>query len=408
MHHPNSATTVVSLLFGLSFSAVAAFGCGDDTAGATASDGASSGVDGGTADAGTAGMATVGASCEVTAAQWSAPDWSTTAATALALRAQLDTLTGDATMRGAETGATSVELSDLTAVWTADPGLASVASPGFAPLAEAAMAEFVDVVDAGPRALLDDEGTWMPGEAGGVWGEDSRGINEGGIEVRQLVDKGGYSGGILYAYAIGLTEGSIDAATIEAIAAAWGANAELDPDGELTDAANYAYQMGMFADMATALTNAKALTEVPDCTGERDAALAEFFDLWERSMAARLVFYGNRAEGKLLAATDDTGFADVLHDLAEGLALVAAFRGLPDPATGPLAGHGRTISDAQVDAAMAALGVELDDLGASTTGELLQSLPQLESAVAGVEAVVMEAYGVDAATIVGYAMPTPG
>ncbi len=385
-----------------------AVGCGDDVDGATGTEGASSGADAGTVDDGATGTATVGAACEVADAQWTAPNWTTTAATALALRAQLDTLTGDATMRGAETGATSVDLAGLTAVWTADPGLASVANPGFVPLAEAAMAEFIDVVAAGSQALLDDEGTWMPGDAGGLWGEDMRGINEGGLEVRQIVDKGGYSAGILYAYALGLTEGTIDAATIESIAAAWGANPDLDPEGELTDAANYAYQMGMFSEMAAALTTAKALAEVSDCTAERDAALVEFFEVWERSMAARLVFYGNRAEGKLLAASDDTGFADVLHDLAEGLALVAAFRGLPDPTAGPLAGRGRTITDAQVEMAMAALGVDLDDLGASTTGQLLQSLPDLEAAVAGAEGVVMEAYGVDAATLATYAMPTPG
>lgn len=382
-------------------------GCGDDS-GSTSTDTATTGADGGTVDDSATGAATVGASCEVSGAQWSAADWATNAAAALAIRDQLDTLTGDATMRGAETGAVTVDLAGITAAWDGDPSLAAVANPGFVPIAEAAMTEFVDAVAAGPQMLIDEDGNWTPGDAGGVWGDDSRGINEGGLEVRQMLDKGGYSAGVLYAYALGLTEGTLDAATIDAIAAAWGANAELDPEGELTDAAGYGYQMGMFADMATALTTAKVLADAPDCTAERDAAVVEFFELWELSMAARLVFYGNRAEGKLVAAATDTDFAGVLHDLAEGLALVAAFRGLPDPAAGPLAGGGRMITDAQVDTAMASLGVNLDDLGASTTGALLQSLPDLEAAVAGAEGVVMEAYGVDTATIANYAMPTPG
>ena len=57
---------------------------------------------------------------------------------------------------------------------------------------------------------------------------------------------------------------------------------------------------------------------------------------------------------------------------------------------------------------MASFGADLDDLGASTTGTFVESLPALETALEEVEAVVVETYGVDAATVSGYAMPTPG
>jgi len=363
----------------------------------------------GTDDAATeTGDETAAGACDVPA-EWSAPDWETNAGPALALRAQLDTLTGDATMRGAETGAVDLsDLEQLNAVWDGDPSLASVASPGYLPVVEASFEEFIAVLAAGPQELVDAEGTWMPGPDGGIWGDDARGINEGGLEVRQLVDKGGYSGGVLYAYALSLTEGEITPATIDAIAAAWGNNAALDPEGELTDAASYGYQMGFHAVMADALVTAKALAENTECVMERDEALRTFFAQWELSMLARTVFYGNRAEGKLLAATTGTELAGVLHDLAEGIGVAAGFYGLPDPASGPLSGGARVITDEQIAAVTGALGVDLDDLGASTTGTLLESLPMLEASVADTEAVLMEVYGLDAATIATYVMPTPG
>jgi hypothetical protein len=345
------------------------------------------------------------------AGPWEAPDWEANAAASLALRAQLDMLTGDPTMRGAETGAVVVDdIAVLLDAWEAgDPSLADAAQPGFLALAELAFAEFMEVLAAGEQDLMNAMLTaWEPGPAGGIWGGSDRGINEGGLEVRQLVDKGGFGGGVMYGYAVSLTTGDIDAATIDAIAAAWGANAALDPKGELTDSASYSYQMGFHADMAAALAAAKSHAEDPACTAERDEALVVFFRAWEQSNLARLVFYGNRAAGKLLMAADQSGFADVLHDLGEGLGMLIGYYGLPDPSDGPLSGGARTITDADIEAIAAALGVDLADLGASTTGTFLESLPTYEAAVEDLEGVVMDVYGIDAATIQSYRMPTPG
>lgn len=344
------------------------------------------------------------------ATPWAAPDWATTAAASLALRAQLDTLTGDPTMRGAETGAVVVDAAALEAAWTAgDPSLADAVHAGFAPIAADSFEEFLELVAAGEQDLMNAGLTaWEPGEAGGIWGDADRGINEGGLEVRQIVDKGGFSGGIMYAHALGLTTGEIDPGTIDAIAAAWGANETLDPMGMLTDAANYSYQMGFHADMAAALTAAKAYAGDEACGAERDEAIVTFFRLWEQSMLARLVFYGNRGAGKLLTASDQSGFADVLHDVGEGAGVAVGFHGLPDPSEGPLAGAARTITDADLEAIAGALGIDVTDLGASTTGTFLESLPSYEAAVEELEGVVMDVYGIDAATLQTYRMPTPG
>ncbi|MEM7155730.1 MAG: hypothetical protein AAF799_22965 [Myxococcota bacterium] len=345
--------------------------------------------------------------CEVEPGEWDAPDWDANAADALAVRAALDTLTGGTTMRGAETGDVDIaSIDELTALWDGDPSLADAANPGFLPVVQDSFEEFMTILAAGEQDLTDEMGVWTPGPDGGIWAEDFRGINEGGMEVRQIVDKGGYSAGLMYHYAATQTEGDITPATMDAIAAAWGNNADLDPEGDLTDAAGYALGMGFHADMASALTRAKAFAGDEACGAERDAAVVQFFNLWEQSMYARMVFYGNRAEGRLLKATEDANFAAVLHDLSEGVGLIAGFTGLPDY-EGPLAGT-RISTQADVDAVMDVFGVDLGDLGASTSGPFVESLPDFEAAVTGSEEIVIDVFGVTPEEIAEYAMPTPG
>jgi hypothetical protein len=344
-------------------------------------------------------------------AAWEAPDWETTTVEALAVRAALDALVGDPLMRGAETGAVELAgIEALEAAWDGTPSLADAANPEFATLVGLMFEEFVQIIDAGEQDLIDPQLDWDPGPAGGVWGDADRGINEGGLEVRQFVDKGAFGGGLNYAWAAALTEGEIGPDTIDAIAAIWGSNATLDPMGmpALTDGANYSYQMGFHATMAAALADAKHFAGDPACGAERDAALVVFFANWEQSMIARTIFYGHRAAGKLLAAETDTQFADVLHDLGEGLALAAGYVGFPAPQSGPLAGAGRIITDEQALAILEAYGVDLATPGASTTGLLLESLPNLETANETAQDIMMDVYGVDAGTIQTYLMPTAG
>lgn len=345
-------------------------------------------------------------------AAWEAPDWKANTVDAYAIRAALDALVGDPLMRGAETGAVElVGIEQLQAAWDGDPSLADAANPAFATFAQIIFQEFVDVIGAGEQDLIDAMGDWSPGAAGGVWGDADRGINEGGLEVRQFIDKGAFGGGLLYAWAVTQTEGEITPATIDAIAAVWGNNVALDPmsmETPLTDAANYSYQMGFHAAMVAALADAKMFAADEACGAERDAALVVFFNNWEQSMIARTIFYGNRAAGKLLVAETDTQFADVLHDLGEGLALAVGFVGFPDPESGPLAGAGRIITDEQALEILAAYGIDIEAPGASTTGLLLESLPDLETANEAAQGVVMDTYGVDAGVIQTYLMPTAG
>jgi len=384
---------------------LAAFGCGggddDDGQGTPDSGG------GGAADAGSSGPDGAVGACSVTPGTWAAPSFATGAADALALRAQLDEL--GTLMRGAEQETMTVDdIADLTALFEAgDPSLGGVVTAGYAPVVEDVFADFVALALAGVQDLVDDENQWTPGESGGLFGDDTRGLNTGGLEVRQLVDKGVFAGAGMYAYALGLTEGPIGESTIDALAGAWGSNETLATD-EPTDSANYSFAMGFHAEIAEALTRARAFAADDACAAERDAALVTFFRAWEQSMVARTVYYGNLAAGLVAAAATDTERANALHELSEGIGLTLGFHGLQDPASGPLAGAGRVLTDADVEAIAAALGVDLADLGASTTGEFLEDPAALQIGVESVEATVIEVFDLTPADILTYRAPTEG
>lgn len=347
--------------------------------------------------------------CRVTPGTWTAPDFATNGADALALRAQLDKLTGTMTMRGAETGAVVVdEVADLEAVYDAGtPVLSAKVHASANTVMDDAFADFVAAVTAGQQDLIDNTG-WAPGANGGLFSTTRKAaFNIGAIELRQIVDKGLFGGGALYPYALGLTEGTITEATIDAMAAAWGTNPTLDST-VVTDSADYSFRMGFHAKVAKALTDAKAYASSADCTTERDAALVTFFRTWEQALFARVVFYANAGVSKLATATTDDQRADALHEFSEGLGLAIGFKGLPSPASGPLAGAGRTITDSDILAILSAVGVDSANLSASTTGTFVVDTGAFQTGVTAVENRVKLVYQLTDSDIVFYRTPTGG
>lgn len=349
--------------------------------------------------------------CAVTPGTWSAPSFDTNAATALALRAQIDLLVGSSNMEGAEKGTVTTidEVADLEAVYNGGtPALSSHVHAGFDPVMDDVFAEFVAIIAAGEQDLVTTNG-WEPGTDGGIYGARKAGINTGGIEVRQIADKGLFAGGALYSYALKLTEGTINEATIDAIAAAWGSNATLDPATK-TDSAKYSHDMGFHGKIAESLTAAKAYAADSKCTSERDAAIVAVFRQWELAMVARAIFYANKGVTDLAAAgTNDDSIANALHAYAEGLGLVIGFHGMPQPASGPLSGAGRTASDADVQALLTAFAVDRTDLGASTIGSsYVEDTTAFQDGVTAAETKVKEVYQVTDADITAFRAPTGG
>jgi len=348
--------------------------------------------------------------CTVTpGAAWDAPSFETNAATALALRMQLDTLVGDATMRGAESGDVTVDdVTDLTGPFGAgDPSVEDVTTTFYAGITADVFEEFVELIGVGELDLVDGDGAWAPGAAGGIFGSSRRGINEGGLEVRQLADKGLFGGAALYNYALTLTEGDLDQATIESLGALWGTNQALDFDTR-TDSADYSGDMGYHAPTVQELVAAHAYAADDACAAERDEAIVAFFRTWELSLFARFVYYANAGSTGIAAATNDDDVAGALQALAEGIGLGLGFRGVDSPASGPLAGAGRVTTDAQIDAMMTSLGVDTADLGASTTGEFVSDPTSFSDAVVEVEAEVGTAFGLDSAAVEAWRDPTAG
>ncbi|HZH04814.1 MAG TPA: hypothetical protein VEY30_13600 [Myxococcaceae bacterium] len=321
-------------------------------------------------------------------------------------------------MRGAETGAISVSVADLTAAYEAgSPSLRSATSSYFHGVLPDAFAEFVEAVGAGTQDLVDSGSSWTPGMEGGIWSANQRAFNESGLEVRQVVDKALSGGATLYNYALGLTASPISGATIEAMAAAFGANPALNP-GRSNDvvaenrnlfSANYVYQMGLYAQAKKALVDAKAYAGDEACTAERDAAIQSFFRTWEQGLYARFTFYANKAANRMAAVTDDEARATALHDLAEGLGLALSFHGITSPASGPMKSTTRLMTDAHISAAVNALGVTVSgDLGDGFTGGFVSNTIGFFDAVRGAENVVVEAYGLNQDQLSSYWAPTDG
>lgn len=348
--------------------------------------------------------------CTVVPGAWSAPAWTTNAATALNLRAQLDALVGANAMRGAEQGTVVIDnFSQLNALYEAgSPGLDDVTTPTYDAVVLDSFDGFVALIAAGEGDPIDGSGAWMPGPNGGIFGGSDRGINAGGLEVRQIVDKGLFGGGALYNYALGLTAGTITPATVDAVAAAWGTNDALNPAGMLTDSANYSYQMGFHAEIAAALTAAKAYAADANCSAERDDALIDFFRNWEQSLLARLVYYANVAANGVAGSDSDDDLIAALHELSEGTGLALGFKNVPNPTAGPLEGASVHISAADIDDIMAALGVASTDINASTTGLFVEDAEAFAAAVAEVEAIVADVYNLSESDLASYRTPVAG
>ena len=93
------------------------------------------------------------------------------------------------------------------------------------------------------------------------------------------------------------------------------------------------------------------------------------------SSFARGTYYGGAPWRETLDATDPESVLGPLHGASEGFGLMAGLYGMPDPSSGPLAGRARISTDADIEQALGALGVNISDLDTGTTGEWLVETP---------------------------------
>jgi hypothetical protein len=321
---------------------------------------------------------------------WGAPNWDANTAEALGLRDRVASIANE--MRAVEQGGAYDEAT-IRAGWESGaPTVRSITHAGFTPIMNDSLTEFAELAQVGVIEVVDASGAWTPGAAGGVSGSLNRGLNEGGLEIRQVIDKALFGGAALYGYAANLTADGVTAEEVEAIAALWGADATLSAEGTVVDSANYARSMGYFDETAAHLTAAQA--NPGDANAVRDA-----FRTWEIALFARFVRYMRVALEYLQDGIDNENVVEASHYLSEGVGLVVGFYGYQGPSAGPLAGAGRVVTDAQIERMMTAMGVDMADLGASTTGALLTDVAAYEAAIPQAEAAVAEAFGLSPAEV---------
>lgn len=336
-----------------------------------------------------------GGSCEVSA--WSSEGFEDNAAEALALREAIRVLQSDL-MNAAEQETWGDAPTDppseqdlIDAYEAGSPSIADVTAPALDALVRQVLADWSSAMQNDPASyqFIDDTGSaWVAEGDGGVHerplDDDGarrfRAYSASGVELRQIVDKGLFVGA-LYRYALSLTEGTITPATIHAIAAAWGANPSLNPtpgdtEPQNEDTAAYAYTMGLYDETTDALTAARAYAGNPDCTDKLDDAVVQVFRLWEEAAFARGTYYSGAPMRETLDPADPETVLEPLHGASEGYGLMAGMLGIENPASGPLASQARLSTDADIETALAALGLNiLSDLSAGSTGEWLVESP---------------------------------
>jgi len=204
--------------------------------------------------------------------------------------------------------------------------------------------------------------TWTPADAEQDGGAANGGKYENtflfsstGIDFRVAMEKT-LLGGALYNHVLGIVAAPITDGSIDRLVAAFGSNVALAGGAEEKLIAEFASKrddkasptlLGPYRKIRTALLTMKAAVTAPDkCKADLDAAVATFLLEWERATYASAIFALSSAS---TAAADPSKGPLALHAYGEALGFVQSFKGVPQ--------EKRKITDAQIDAALAKMGV---------------------------------------------------
>ena len=226
------------------------------------------------------------------------------------------------------------------------PGtLSSVTLPSYRKLVADWLVELVAAANSPTGFQNPGTGSPEEGEEGGLLG--SRLLDENGLELEQMVEKGAF-GAALYNHALTVINGDLsDASAIDQLVEIHGTSPTFDPS-KTTAAATYSRrrsnqntETGFFYDIRTALITARAAIEGGSAfEAERDQALADYLLAWEKSNFATVIYYCNSTKVQLQeAGKDPAALGNAMHAYAEGVAFAHGFRGLSN----------KMITDAQID-----------------------------------------------------------
>lgn len=215
------------------------------------------------------------------------------------------------------------------------------------------LTELVSAANSGTPFDLDN----APMGEGGILG--TRLLDENGLELEQMIEKGSF-GAALYNHALSiLNEGAMTAEKVDRLVEIFGANPtfpgdDSDPNNPDIFSAEYAErrsdnvnETGLYYDIRDQLILAR--TALADGRVEfqqvANDALNNFLDLWEQSNFATVIFYCNDARAKFAAANNEIDaeqknilLGNALHSYAEGVAFAHGFLSIPN----------KRITDAQI------------------------------------------------------------
>ncbi len=258
---------------------------------------------------------------------------------------ELSTLTS--AISSAEANAQGTPVADISYPAT----LASVTLPSYSTLIEEWLIEVVKAANSPTPFQNPGTGTPSPDEDGGLLG--SRLLDENGLELKQTVQKGSF-GAALYNHALTVINGDLsNSSAIDKLIEIHGADIDFDP-AKATAAATYSRrrsdlvnETGFFYDIRTNLITAKAAIEAgSEFNDERDQALADYLQNWEKSNFATVIYYCNASKLQLQEASllpdgeeKNAALGNALHSYAEGVGFAHGFRGISE----------KLITDSQID-----------------------------------------------------------
>lgn len=318
---------------------------------------------GASVDAGESGTLACGA---VVPSTYESPSFATNAAQELDLRARAFEI--DRKMLATEGTSTAILTSaELSAAFTAgSPSLRAVATPFTQSTLDRYFDEYGDAIGR----------TWKPDSVSADAGADDTGVpatggkydnafhvSAVGLDLRRATART-LLGGAFYQHAVSLVSGGVSEATLDQLLASYGASTTFadrtdDDAGATRDALSA--ELASERDDATSTTPgfyrqirgdflvAKAAVGRGDaCRADLDAALARLFDAWERTLYASAV-YDLNAAASFSSSTPPKGAA-ALRSFGSAVGLIQGLRGVPQ--------ERRKITDAQIDALLAKIGVD--------------------------------------------------
>lgn len=222
-----------------------------------------------------------------------------------------------------------------------------------------------------------------PNGEGGLLG--TRLLDENGLELEQMIEKGSFGAG-LYNHALAILSEPATEASIDQLVRIFGAEPTFDPE-ETRFSANYAKRRsdntartGFLYNAEVSLIAAKAaIAAGPQYNSEFQNAISTFLINWEASNFATVIYYANATKTLIQNAGDDpVALGNAMHAYSEAVGFTEGFKGIAT----------KRITDNEIDQILALLLAEEGEVPESyrflKEPDLLDNMDQIIDIIQGV------------------------